>query len=116
MAIRVLPTFAGLYHYGYLVDLDRDGVRRRVEIRHNPRDTQGTTDGAWYLDLLSIDGTALVRGVKLALGRNKLARYKYREGMPAGDLHVVDSSGQGHECGRDELGARVVLQWEVPEP
>lgn len=115
MAIRNLPTFAGLYHYAYQVDLDGDGITRRLEIRHNPRDVTANATGAWWLDLFRADGTALVLGVKLALGRDKLRRFAYIDGMPAGMLHVVDSSGTHVEPGRDDLGGRVVLQYERPD-
>lgn len=113
MALYNLPTFAGLYHYGYAIDLDQNGTTFRVELHHNPKDVTGTTDGAWWIDLRKADGTPLVLGLKLSLGRNKLRRYRYRDGMPLGDLHVVDSSGFDVEPGRDELGARVVLQYET---
>lgn len=113
MALFNLPTFSGVYHYAYAIDLDSNGITRRLELHFNPRDVTGTIDGAWSLDLLRADGTALIRGLKLSLGRNKLRRYRYRAGMPLGDLHVIDASGYHVEAGRDELGARVVLQYET---
>lgn len=112
MAIANLPLFAGIYHYGFVIDLDRDGITRRLELRFNPRDVTGTDDGAWWLNMFRADGTVLLAGLKLSLGRNKFARFHYRAGMPKGELHVVDSSGFGVEPGRDELGARVVVQYE----
>lgn len=113
MAISNLPIFAGVFHYGYRIDLDGDGLVRRIEFHFNPRDVTGTHDGAWSMDLLRSDGTALVRGLKLSLGRNKLRRFRYRDGMPAGDIHVVDSSGFDIEPGRDDFGTRVVVQYET---
>ena len=115
MATVNLPTFAGVYHYGYAIDLDSDGITRRLEFHLNPADVTGTVDGAWWLDMFRIDGTPLLLGLKLALGRNKLARFKHIDGMPAGEIHVVDSSGFDYEPGRDELGARVVVQYEGAE-
>lgn len=115
MATVNLPTFSGLYHYGYAIDLDSNGITRRLDFHFNPKDVTGTTDGAWWLDIFRADGTALITGLKLALGRNKLARFAYRDGMPLGDIHVVDSSGFDIEPGRDELGARVVVQYETAE-
>lgn len=114
MAVRNLPTFAGLYHYGYPIDLDQNGTTFHVEIHYNPKDVTGSAEGAWWMDLRRSDGTAIVLGLKLALGRNKLQRFRYRSGIPLGDIHVVDSSGLHVEPGRDDFGSRVVLQYEDP--
>jgi hypothetical protein len=114
VALVVLPTFAEIWHWRYQIDLDGDGRRFTVEMHFNPRDRTAGTDGAWYMDLLDAAGVALVRGVKLTVGEDKLHRYAYRSGMPSGKLHVRKSQGDT-EAGSTDLGRTVLPLWERPE-
>lgn len=111
MATRILPTFVGLYHFRYQVDLDNDGTRYTLEFHFNVRDVLAGNNGAWWIDLFDARGQALVVGRKLALGADLWGRYRYRENMPAGRLDVVDVTGAHVEPGADDLGTRVLVQY-----
>lgn len=114
MATRILPTFSGLYHYEYRIDLDRNNTLYRLAFHFVPGDRQaGAGVGAWYVDLHDAADVPLVRGVRLSLGRDKWKPYRYRAGMPAAKLNVVDSTGLGQEPGKDDLGARVLLEIDL---
>lgn len=107
MAERILPTAAGIYAFRYSVDLELDGTSRTLEFKFNP------ADGFWYLDLRNAANEPLVLGMRLALGKNKWKRYKYMDGVPKGSLDVVDVSGEGREAGADDLGVRVLVQYDA---
>lgn len=113
MAIVNMPIYADLYHFRYRFDFDGDNILRIVEFHFSPRDdTAPNTDGAWSMDLYDSNGDAIVRGVKLSLGKDKLCRYRHLTGVPKACVHVVDTTGVGQEPTAKSFGATVVVQVE----
>ena len=64
----------------------------------------------WTLDVADAGGNAIVSGIALRLGTDLLAPHRGYS-IPAGSINVFDTSGEGVEMGRDEFGARVLLQY-----
>jgi hypothetical protein len=65
---------------------------------------------AWYMDITDTAGDLLLSGVRLSLGVGLLSRFSdYR--LPAGEFITLDTSGQGVEAGRQDLGSRVRLYY-----
>lgn len=113
----ILPTFVdqGHYHWQYSIDLDARGSLHRLACHFERLDNLSPgTDGAWYLDTFDAAGDPLLLGLRLTLGRDKYAPYRYRPGMPQGQLHVIDTTGAGLQASSTDLGSRVVLQYTPP--
>lgn len=94
----ILPTEQGASSYVMRVALD--GVSFGVELNWNGR------VGAWYLSLYDADGNALLRSRKVVTNFPLLQRFKFLEGMPAGELIAVDPSESIAYAGYEELGER----------
>lgn len=109
MAAIYLPLFAGVYHYGYGIELD-PGRKFRLEFHWNPRDDDDA--GAWRIDLYDSANAGLVLGTKLARGRDLWGRYRHKAGMPRGTLDVVAVDATGGEAGADDLGVRVLVTYD----
>lgn len=60
-------------------------------------------DSRWYLDILDVEGTALVTGLKLVANRPLLRFYQWDTRLPPGDLRVMDLSGNEDPPGFLEL-------------
>jgi len=97
---------AGVWRW--LLRRQLDGRNYRFLYRYNVR------AGAWYLDIAGDDGVAAVRGMKMNLGTDKLAPFKYKN-IPQGSLDVVDSSGEGIEPDLQAFGERVLVEYTPPE-
>jgi hypothetical protein len=108
MAVRILPTVAGLFHFRYRIDLDQNGTEFVLEYHFNPRDH----GGRWRISLLNAAEQPLVMGRKLTLQRDLWRRFRYRSGMPKGRLEVVDVEGTGVQAGQDDLGRRVLVRYD----
>lgn len=106
----VLPVFSGIYRWRYRSDLD--GLQRVhvLQWTFNARDDFAGTDGAWYLDLYDAASNPLVLGTRISVGRDLWRRYRYRDGMPLGKLHVI--SRTGGEATSSNLGTDVLVQYE----
>lgn len=64
-----------------------DGVQRRLRVWWNLRSS------AWTIDLLDIDGTAIVAGQPMIEGFPLLSRHKNTDSrVPAGDLWLIGSA------------------------
>lgn len=101
MATLQIPTRADLTHYTQTVDLD--GVTHGLELYWNER------DASWYLTLWDeAFTTRILASRRIVLGAQLVGRFRL-EGLPAGELVPVDTSGQSREAGQAELGERVVL-------
>ena len=64
----------------------------------------------WVIDVADAGGNPIVTQVALRLGTDLLAPHRGYP-VPAGSLNVFDTSGEGAEATRDELGTRVLLQY-----
>lgn len=87
-----------------------DGVTFDLDCRWNEREQ------AWYFDLLTEDGTPIVRGVKIVLGVMLGGRTGVSNPLfPAGALMAFDLSDEGREATLDDLGTRVVVYFVPTE-
>jgi len=62
----------------------------------------------WSMDLLDLELSPLVMGVKLVVAFDLLAPYRYLD-IPQGAFVVTDPADTYAELGRDDLGARSQL-------
>jgi hypothetical protein len=67
-------------------------------------------DGFWYLAIGGSDLVTQAQGVTLNIGTDKLRPFKYGN-IPPGRFDVVDTSGLYTEPTRNDMGARVLLQY-----
>ena len=71
----------------YVASATFDGVQRRLRIRYNRRAAQ------WSIDLLDVDGSAIVAGQPLIESFPLFSRHKATDSrVPAGDLWRVGSA------------------------
>lgn len=77
-----------------------------------------TSERRWYLDLETNEGDLLVTGIPMVEGIDLLGPYHGRANVPAGELVVVDTEGQGLEPERfDFLGrSRLIYFAEGQRP
>jgi hypothetical protein len=61
--------------------------------------------GAWFLTLLTSEETVLVAGLMLKSNRPLFERFRYRDGMPPGELIACDPTETIACAGFDGLGA-----------
>jgi hypothetical protein len=81
---------------------DLDGVDFTLTFRWNSRDP------AWYMDITDAGGNVLLQGLRLSLDTPLTGRFRDLR-LPDGDLMAIDTSNQGLEAGRYDLGNRVKL-------
>jgi PKD repeat protein len=76
------------FHEGYAftqdVDLDDSPIRMRLAWNDYGQ--------YWVMDLLNLDDSPILSGIKLVLGYDLLTGYR-RTGLPTGSLYVVDPAG-----------------------
>jgi hypothetical protein len=94
-----LPTETASYQ----LRAELEGVSFLIDMHWNER------QAAWLMSLATDDGTALVHGVTVVCNRLLLRRYKYRTGMPAGDLMAMDPTRETDTPGYDQLGTTIQL-------
>lgn len=95
-----LPLTSAFPIYRFGTSLD--GEQFTIDVRWNGRDE------AWYLDILSEDGTAIRRGIKLVLGA-LLGGRVVDPHFPDGVLIVADLARLGRDAAVDDLGDRVAV-------
>jgi hypothetical protein len=98
----VLPAVSTYSSYDFQVQLE--GAWYRVGLYWNSR------DGYWFLSLRDGVETLLVAGRKVVLGASLFGR-SVDPRLPPGWLFGVDTSGQGIDAGRADLGGRVILAY-----
>ncbi len=92
--------------YDYTIPLGERTYRVKI--------TYMTRQARWYLNLYAIDDTPLIKGIFLAVNL-RLLQYLQIEGLPEGDLMLMDLSDAGTECGWADLGNRCELAYLEPE-
>lgn len=102
MAVAVLPFIPSEAHYTF--DTSILDTPYSFEVRWNARDP------AWYFDLSEIDGTPILRGVKIVLG-TYLGRTSTHILFQNGVFAVIDTSGGYRDPGFDDLGTRVEVRF-----
>lgn len=95
--LPVVPS-VGLYRFGTSIL----GSPYIFDVRWNSREF------AWYMDVLEIDETPIVYGIKIVLGvfLGRRSRHKL---FTQGVLIAGDSSGVDREATFDDLGTRIKL-------
>ncbi len=72
----------------------------------------------WYMDIYDADDNALLLGKKLSVNTPLLEIYQIA-GLPPGEIALIDLSGDGPECGFEDLGVRCelvyILESEIPD-
>ena len=94
--ILVLPTEQGASAFSQRVTLD--GVSFTLDMNWNGR------EGAWYLSLYDAAGAALLLSRKLSTNSPILRRFRFVDGLPAGELIAQDFSDSIPYAGYDEIG------------
>ena len=92
--------------YDYTIPLG--GITFRVVLKYLVRPDR------WYISIYTVDGVALVKGVKLVVD-TVLFEDLQIPGMPAGKLALWDTADSGAECGWADLGNRCQLVYIEPE-
>ena len=87
VAINLQPTGEETHHSA---SVELDGARYTLTAYTN------AIDEAWYLDIESADGAAVVRGLGLAVGMDLLFPYRYLD-LPPGPLFVHDQGLEGSD-------------------
>lgn len=94
----IIPFQQSLPLYDFTTVLD--SVSYGFHVRWNGR------DGAWFFDLMTIDGAPIAMGIKIVLGCF-LGERCTDPNFPAGKMIVGESSGSGLDAGLDDMGSRV---------
>lgn len=100
MAALVLPTSPKDKSYLFRVELE--GVNYAFRFFWNTR------EGAWYFDITDDADVAIVAGQKVTVDWPLLDNVVTSR-RPPGDVVALDTTGNGVEPARDDLGARVLL-------
>ena len=103
MSIVKVPVNQEAAIFQFSIELD--GLTYGMLFRWNER------SGQWALDLLDGEGNALVTGIRCVINVPLLANYHGRDGVPAGELLFVDTSGQDVDADFEDLGRRVLLYY-----
>lgn len=83
--------------------VELDGLNYQLELTWNGR------AGLWFISLATLDGTPLVCGLALVCNRLLLTRFRYIEGLPAGDFMAADLTETVAAPGYAELGTTIPL-------
>lgn len=98
-----IATQQGLSAWTQRVELD--GVAYSLEFAWNERAR------AWFISLAQPDGTPLLSGIKLVSNRPLLRRFRWRVGLPPGELSAIDLSGKISYAGYTDLSNGVTLTY-----
>ena len=95
-----LPLTSAFPSYRFGTSLD--GKQFTIDVRWNSR------DAAWYMDVLTEDGTPVRHGIKLVLG-TLLGRRVASPDYPDGVLTAVDLARLNRDATLTDLGDRVAV-------
>jgi hypothetical protein len=102
VAVFTIPVRADLAIHAFQTELD--GAVYELGLIYNSR------EGFWYLTVRDEAGNDIRSGLKIATG-TFLLRLVRDLRRPPGDIHPLDTTGQGLEAGQDELGEEVLLTY-----
>jgi hypothetical protein len=110
VSVQPIPVVGSISSYRLSTTLtyDNQDVQHVFELRWNSR------DAAWYVNVLEVDDTPIVLGVKVVLGAF-LGRRSTHPLFTFGVLVAFDLSGQDLDAGFDDFGTRVSLRY-IPVP
>ena len=92
----------------YSFEVPLDGVRFGLVFRWNARFEY------WTFDIKDASGNVLLAGRKVVVDVPLLGRFK-NEGLPAGDLLAVDTTGERQDPGLADFGTRVRMIYLTAE-
>lgn len=95
-----LPLTSTFPHHRFNTSLD--GEQFTIDVRWNGRDE------AWYMDVLTEDGTPIRRGIKMVLGALLGGRCPDAN-FPDGVLIAADQARLGRDATVEDLGTRVAV-------
>ncbi|MEW5804663.1 MAG: hypothetical protein AB1847_21445 [bacterium] len=101
MSLRQLPVRADTANYEFKIELD--GTRYILAFRFNTR------AGRWIMDVKTGQGVMLVAGIALLAGVDLLAQFRAYDGVPQGNLFLLNIEDENISPGRNDLGANVLL-------
>lgn len=96
--LRRIPIINTLPAQRFMTALGGQSYRLRV--------TYVRRTESWYLDVETLEGVALVSGIRLTNGISLLASYVNTSDLPTGILGVMDRQETREDPGRDDLGVR----------
>jgi hypothetical protein len=80
----------------------------RITLLYNER------EDLWHMDLYTADDEPLILGQRMAIDAFLLSAHP-KDGMPAGELMLFDSTDSGAECGFEDMGTRCEFCYVPPE-
>lgn len=105
--ISTIPVIRDTFFWRQRVALDSEAFL--IDFRWNGRGR------AWYISLYTEDEVPLVLSIKVVSNRPLLERFKYIQGMPAGEIIAFDPTGKIPYAGYDQLGTDVELLYADSE-
>ncbi len=103
MALEILTLAPSVPSYRQRTVLD--GKEYVLELSWSAREER------WYLDLRDLRGTLLVGSIKLVVNWPLLAPFHTVEGVPPGELYVLDGRTAPRDPHLHELGDTLVLAY-----
>jgi hypothetical protein len=104
MALLQLPVTSSSANYEFKTTLD--GVKYTLAFRFNNR------AGRWIMDIKTGSGTIITAGIPLLAGIDFPAQFQHIEGLPHGNLFLVNLADENESPGRDDLGVDVLLMYQ----
>lgn len=98
--IVTIPVRSDLEAYSFSCALD--GVNYVLSFAFNYRSS------LWSVDIAAADGTPILSGIPVQTGVDLIGRF-VPESRPPGRLLAIDTTGNGTDPGRDDLGNNVLL-------
>ena len=95
-----IPLRSDLPHYAFQCELEN--VTYSFEVLWNPQ------SASWMLSISTADDQPIVMGMPIVIDWEWAGRYVDPR-LPPGVFMAQDTSGQGLDAGRDDLGSRVIL-------
>ena len=101
MPSQVLPFDSTDPHYTVTVPLE--GARYVFCLDWNAREE------AWYLSINDLENEPILSGLRIVADWTPLRRFHYLDNIPPGEILILDTSGEGMDPGRNDLGDRVLV-------
>lgn len=106
---QIIPFDTSVPHQSLALELG--GYQTIVELRWNQRDvSESSPSGAWYLDILEIDATPILKSVKLVIGV-KLGPRSTHPLLRNRAILVIPLTDYGDEIGFDDIGTKVNVSY-----
>lgn len=103
MAVTVVDTSQRLQDYRQRVSLD--GVTFELRFRFNTRVR------SWYVDVFDEDRNIIVHARRCVINWTLLRQSSHKEGIPAGEFIVIDTTQRDAAPIEDDFGTRVLMTY-----